>query len=44
MGSTVVFCLDVQADYSHLEADNIAKYKLGKQVGVQQPGFQTTSR
>ena len=32
MGGTVVFCLDVQADYSHLEADNIAKYKLGKQV------------
>jgi len=32
MGGTVVFCLDVQADYSHQEADNIAKYKLGKQV------------
>lgn len=32
MGGTVLFCLDVQADYSHPEADNIAKYKLGKQV------------
>ena len=32
MGGTVVFCLDVQADYSDQEADNIAKYKLGKQV------------
>lgn len=32
MGGTVVFCLDALAEYSHPEADNIAKYKLGKQV------------
>jgi hypothetical protein len=32
MGSTVVFCIDAQAEYTRPEADNIAKYKLGKQV------------
>ena len=32
MGNTVVFCLDAQAEYSRPEADNIARYKLGKQV------------
>jgi hypothetical protein len=32
MGSTVLFCLDVRADYSAEEAANIAKYKLGREV------------
>jgi len=32
MGSTVLFCLDVRADYAPQEAANIAKYKLGKEV------------
>jgi hypothetical protein len=32
MGGTVVFCLDAMAEYSGAEADDIAKYKLGKQV------------
>ncbi len=32
MSSTVFFALDVRADYSRTEQDNITKYKLGKQV------------
>jgi hypothetical protein len=31
-GNTVVFCLDVRADYTPTETSNIAKYKLGGQV------------
>ena len=31
-GGTVLFCLDVRADYASQEAANIAKYKLGKEV------------
>src|ERR1041385_6363560 len=31
-GGTVLFCLDVRADYSPEEQDNIRKYKLGSQV------------
>jgi hypothetical protein len=31
-GSTVLFCLDVRADYAPHEAASIAKYKLGKEV------------
>jgi len=32
LGGTVIFCLDVRADYSPAEQDNIRKYKLGSQV------------
>lgn len=32
ISSTVFFVLDVRADYSRTEQDNISKYKLGKQV------------
>lgn len=32
VGNTVIFCLDVRADYSPEERDNIRKYKLGGQV------------
>ena len=32
MGGTVVFCIDAQAEYSRPEQDNIARYKLGKQI------------
>jgi hypothetical protein len=32
IGNTVLFCLDVRADYAPPEAANIAKYKLGKEV------------
>lgn len=32
MGGTVLFCLDVRADYSPEEQGNIGKYKLGSQV------------
>ena len=32
VGGTVVFCLDVRADYAREEAANIAKYKLGREV------------
>jgi hypothetical protein len=31
-GGTVLFCLDVRADYSPEERENISKYKLGGQV------------
>lgn len=30
-GSTVIFCLDIRADYSAEEADNIRRYRLGSQ-------------
>jgi hypothetical protein len=32
VGSTVLFCLDVRADYSPEERDNIRRYRLGGQV------------
>jgi len=32
LGKTVIFCLDVRAEYSPTEAANIAKYKLGGEV------------
>lgn len=32
VGNTVFFCLDVRADYSSEERDNVRKYKLGPQV------------
>ncbi len=32
LGNTVVFCLDVRADYSPAESANISKYKLGKEL------------
>jgi hypothetical protein len=32
VGNTVFFCLDVRAEYSSEERDNIRKYKLGPQV------------
>lgn len=31
-GGTIHFCMDVRADYSGEERDNIRKYKLGQQV------------
>ncbi len=31
-GGTVLFCLDVRAEYTAQETSNIAKYKLGKEV------------
>lgn len=32
VGNTVFFCLDVRADYSSEERDNVRKYKLGPQI------------
>jgi hypothetical protein len=32
LGKTVIFCLDVRADYSSAEQDNIRKYKLGSEI------------
>jgi hypothetical protein len=32
VGGTVVFCVDALAEYTRPEADNVQKYKLGKQV------------
>lgn len=32
LGNTVVFCLDVRAEYARDEALNIAKYRLGQEV------------
>jgi hypothetical protein len=32
VGNTVIFCLDVRADYAPEERDNIRKYKLGGQI------------
>jgi len=32
MGGTILFCLDVRADYSAEEQDNIRKYRLGGQI------------
>jgi len=32
MGKTVLFCLDVRAEYSAEEKSNIAKYKIGNQT------------
>lgn len=32
LGNTVVFCLDVRAEYSAEEAANIKRYKLGREV------------
>jgi hypothetical protein len=32
VGSAILFCLDVRADYSPAERDNIRKYKLGGQI------------
>ena len=32
VGGTVLFCLDVRADYSPEERDNVRKYKLGSQA------------
>ena len=31
-GGTILFCLDVRADYSPEERDNIRKYRLGSQI------------
>lgn len=32
VSNTVIFCLDVRADYSPEEQDNVRKYRLGSQV------------
>ena len=40
LAGTVVFCLDVRADYTADERDNINKYKLGGQVD--EPGPSVT--
>jgi len=32
LGTTVLFCLDVRADYSPAETANIGRYKLGKEL------------
>lgn len=37
MGKTVVFCLDVRAEYSAEETANIAKYKIGGQTLYNSP-------